>query len=646
MGQLAMLALLNPGGWGFGYRSIGELDPGRAGWLCIVALQGVAVLWGLHRQLSSLIRAVGAFRLAGFLLLWTFAVTSLSRSPIDYLFQLALTVFVHLANLGALALLAQALPLVRWPRLAGMTDEDQSIPPAARWTYPIPYVAGVMVLFVAGTFSWLVFKRIPHVPDSVAYLFQAKTYASGRLYLSSPPVPELFEHFLIMDDGQKWFSVFPPGWPLVLALGILLGVPWLVNPVLGGVGIVVAHALVRCLHTRGMANGVTLLLAFSPAYLIVSASFMSHTLSIVCAMLCLLGIARARATGKLWWAGLAGLGMGTLFLTRPIEGVVLAVIGGCWASGVGGQRLRGPCLAAAATVAIFTSSLFFVNNYQLTGSPFRDPIQKYFDVRYYPGSNVIGFGKDKGNVSWSNNLFAGHSPLEAAIHVNLNLNLLDIDMLGWGFGSLMFVGLFMTWRWGHPATRLWMAIPCAMLIPATLYWYAGADLGPRYWYQLVVPLIVLTVHGAQAACRHLDLDPYRMTIFFAIATVVGTATLLPWRGVTRYRDYRGMRADLRQLASTYHFDGGLVLIRSRPGAESFPDYGGALIWNTVPIESGTIYAREGSASAVVRLREEYKDRPVWIVAAPSVTGGAYEVVAGPLKYNRSHEGLSAQERPN
>jgi hypothetical protein len=272
------------------------------------------------------------------------------------------------------------------------------------------------------------------------------------------------------------------------------------------------------------------------------------------------------------------------------------------------------------------------NNYVLTGKPFYDPIQKYFDVTYYPGSNALGFGKDRGNVSWSNNVLEGHSPLEAAIHASFNLNLMDIDLLGWGVGSLLFVGLFFLWRVPDFTIGLWLVIPGLVVLSTTLYWSSGADLGPRYWYQCMVPFLVLTVCGARAACHKLNVDPNRMVLFLALASVIGTSTVLPWRGLNRYRNYRGMRADLGELASTHRFDGGLVFIRSRPGAESFPDYGGALIWNSAPLERGTIYAREGSPDAVRGLREYYKDRPAWIVAAPSITGGPYAMVAGPLTF--------------
>ena len=115
-----------------------------------------------------------------------------------------------------------------------------------------------------------------HIPDGIAYWFQAQTYATGLAYRPSPPDPRLFEQFLIMDDGEKWFSIFPPGWPLVLALGMKLGAPWLVNPILGAIGILLAHSLVSRICGRATASMVVALLALSPTYLFMSASLMSQ----------------------------------------------------------------------------------------------------------------------------------------------------------------------------------------------------------------------------------------------------------------------------------------------------------------------------------------------------------------------------------
>ena len=58
--------------------------------------------------------------------------------------------------------------------------------------------------------------------------------AEGLLTVPAPPVPEAFSVYMIPYKSERWYSIFPPGWPAMLAIGTLLEVPWLVNPLLAG----------------------------------------------------------------------------------------------------------------------------------------------------------------------------------------------------------------------------------------------------------------------------------------------------------------------------------------------------------------------------------------------------------------------------
>src|SRR5690606_10490635 len=81
-------------------------------------------------------------------------------------------------------------------------------------------------LLMAAWVSTAVFDRLPHVEDEVAFLFQARTFAAGHVVAPAPPEPSSFSiPFVIVRDGM-WFGKYPPGYPLVLALGVLIGQPW------------------------------------------------------------------------------------------------------------------------------------------------------------------------------------------------------------------------------------------------------------------------------------------------------------------------------------------------------------------------------------------------------------------------------------
>ena len=99
--------------------------------------------------------------------------------------------------------------------------------------HPIALVAlAGSCLFV----SWIAsmqYHALPHIYDADTYIFGAKMYAIGQL---SVPVPLAVEHFpgsFMVQFHGRWFPQYPPGTSLTLVPGIWLGLPWLVEPLLG-----------------------------------------------------------------------------------------------------------------------------------------------------------------------------------------------------------------------------------------------------------------------------------------------------------------------------------------------------------------------------------------------------------------------------
>ena len=111
----------------------------------------------------------------------------------------------------------------------------------------------------------------------VAYLCQAQTLARGRLWAPAPAEPTFFEQeFLLVRDG-RWFGKYPPGYPLVLALGVLAGKPWLVNPILAALTVLLLYLLRQGLYGRATGQVAILLMLTSPLFLFMSSSMMAHT---------------------------------------------------------------------------------------------------------------------------------------------------------------------------------------------------------------------------------------------------------------------------------------------------------------------------------------------------------------------------------
>jgi hypothetical protein len=181
----------------------------------------------------------------------------------------------------------------------------------------------------------------------------------------------------------------------------------------------------------------------------------------------------------------------------------------------------------------------------------------------------------------------------------------------------------------------------------SLFWYSGGpDFGARYWYLLLVPFIALTVGGARVLATRLPLAPApalahaRLMIAVLSLCILSLLSYTPWRALDKYYHYLGMKPDIAELARQYAFGKSLVLIRG----DSFPDYASAWVYNPLdPQADAPIYAWDRDAQLRQSLLNAYPDRVVWGVDGPSITGGDFKVVFGPLTVSEMR-GQADEER--
>ena len=485
------------------------------------------------------------------------------------------------------------------------------------------------------------YQRHPHVPDEVSYLFQARYFAEGVLWMPAPPVPAAFDVDLMTYEPTRWFSPFPPGWPAILAGGIRLGVPWLVNPVLAGINVVLAYLLAWALYDKKTARLTIVLLATSPWYLFLGMSFMAHTVTMTSGLVAALTVWKLRQGKPLVWAILGGAALALAGTIRPLEGLIVAVLLGFWS--LGGReeqrwrRLGNVSVLTASAIAFGSIGLWYNNT--LTGEPFLFPVTTYFDSVYGTGTNALGFGPDQG-VGWPIDAFPGHSPVEAVVNIGLNLPLVNVELLGWPTGSLMVLGGLIIWGCFRRPDFWLIAVIAAIIVAHGAYWFAGGpDFGARYWYMILLPALILSARGLLSLCawvgkeqgREFDIRPLGASLVLVALSLV---IFVPWRASDRYYHYRGMRPDIRELADRYEFGRSLVLVR---GALA-PDYASAAVYNPLDLTASVpIYVWDRDLETRRALAEVYGDRPVWIVNGPTRSGAGYEVVAGPLTRPESAE---------
>jgi hypothetical protein len=546
------------------------------------------------------------------------------RAAVLHASRAGLGLVIYLSGAACLALAAATLPEESFRTLRTRWERRNSR--AILWT------AAAWVVVVSSLLAWFALGRMPHVPDEVAYIQQAKYFAAGRLSLDTPPEPLAFECEFDLVDGPRWYAATPGGWPALLAAGVWLGVPWLVNPLLGGIAVLLAHRIVRRIYDDELADGTALLLAASPWLIFLSASLMPHPTTLVFSLLALLGVERARNAGSLWGGVLAGTGVGVVLHTRPLEAVVVAGVAGIWWLSAGWRRLRLAPMVATLLVGTAFTVLFLAYNKALTGDPVYAPISKFTDIHYYKGANRLGFGKDIGNFGWSEfDPLPGHGPLDVAYNTNVNVYLLNTELFGWASGSLVFVFVLLLWGSWRDDALMW-GLLAATWAAMSLYWFSGGpDFGPRYWYQMILPCVVLTLRACQAfatrwAQRAGTTSGDRTWAFLALAVVLGFVNLLGWRCLDKYRNYRGVRSDVRAMVA--EFGSSLVFVEG----PAFPDYAAAVPFNPPTLDPeapGPIFARDLGAESRARIAAHFPGRPIIFLAGPSITGSGFRTLDSP-----------------
>ncbi len=257
--------------------------------------------------------------------------------------------------------------------------------------------AAASVLVAAGIgFS---FKPTTMLPDESSYRFQGRLYAAGRLMAeplpgaakTNPQTPHYlyFEHHVLAPTG--WYSKYPPGWPLVLALGYLLHADWLMNPLLGLLLLYVSAQIALAFFDDRVRWLTVLLMAISPYFFTQAYTELSHMLCAVLTAGATLLLIRWIERQKLVFLIAALVCIGINFQVRPFSALVVAVglsIGLLYQHRFQ-RRLLLIDLLVLLIGGVLTVAAFLGYQYLYTGHPFLSPYA-VSNGRQTPGEMVFG----------------------------------------------------------------------------------------------------------------------------------------------------------------------------------------------------------------------------------------------------------------
>jgi hypothetical protein len=605
--------------------------------LGVVVAQAAVVLALASRWTGPLLRQMQRVMRRGGLLLLVGALLFSSAIPTWNVVASLVEMFTSLAlmaiALGNVVLVADAIPEGARQRLQRWVGERLTLPGAASdaprpFDRRLPYWLAGFTLALGCVISVFVFDAIPHIDDSVSYLFQAKYFAAGHLTLPAPPDSASFHMDQVIIDRGRWFGYGFPGWPLLLAAGVRIGASWIVNPLIGAVTVLLVHALLRRTHDVGTAHAGAALLSASPWFHFMNGELLGQPAALMWMVVALLGMQMERQRSDGRGALLAGLGTGALFLSRPLDGAIASVVLAAWALGFLGERrlLLRSMIVMVAVVGIM-GVLGLAYDHAVTGDAFKTAHRVWMDRTWGAGSDRLGFGADIGNRAWPNlDPLPGHGPVDVVLNLNKNFFQTNVDLYGWALGSLLLAGVALLskgWRRGDGyLLALLVAVPAGY----SLYWFSGGpDHGARYWYLILLPLLVLSVRGATVIGGGASDGAQRSALSFIapIAVVISMVTFMPWRAVTKYRNYRDVTPVLNQLAEQKRLQHALVFVRSPQRR----DYQSAFIFNPVDLHGpANVFARYLDAASRARVAAALPDRTVWVFDRPSEESTTWQVL--------------------
>lgn len=477
-----------------------------------------------------------------------------------------------------------------------------------------------LAAFVAtALISAQVFEHVPRSEDEAAYLFQAKVFAQNRLTVPTPAMASLFWSPFVVDYQGQRFGKYPPGWPLLLSLGVRVGAPWLINALLGSLTLALTAWLGRRIYSPQAGLWAAGLGLLAPGFLVLSSSLLSHTASLFWTTLALAALFKLTDTSQTSGRGysfrhaaLTGLALGAAFATRPFAAAGVGLAVGLFLLFL---SLRGeigwPVWFWLILGGLVTGGLLPLFWWAVTGDP---GFNAYVLVWPY---DRIGFGPDIGPY--------GYGLAIVIFNTYLKLSALATSLFGWpGWTNLLFVPvpflLRRAGRWG------WLLLGTlgGLVFIHLFYWaFGGVDGGfPRYYYDSLPALLLLTAWGIQLAGKGLNrwqftlpqFSPKKLSLGYLppVLVILFTVYNLGWSlpahlaaqkgkyGITAAPLQAVNRANIKQPA--------LIIVKE---VESWRDFAAPFAANNPTLDGRIVFAIDGGPQQNPLLRALFPGRTCW-----------------------------------
>jgi Dolichyl-phosphate-mannose-protein mannosyltransferase len=490
------------------------------------------------------------------------------------------------------------------------------------------------------TVALVQFHGQPHILDASAYYFQAKIFASGRLAATPPDDLPAFQGPFMISGVGRWFAQYAPGTSAMLALGMIVGAPWIVEPLLGTLALWGVFRLGKLLYNGPTGLLALVLGALSGFYIYLAASYLSHAVALFFAVYCLLFFARFEKYRRNSDLALAVAFACALFLTRELSGLVIGGVAAAfvllinWRTLVAEWRrlLLGVLLAGLALVA--TANVYVLYNTLQTGDPLTAPRAIFSPADRYGFGPGIGF-------------YGQHTLAAGLVVLDQLLTALQTTLYGWPF-FLTLALLPCAYLVRRRITR-WDVFFGAMIVLLLAlqvgYFYHGIYLGPRYLYESLPFLLLLTARGATglaqgvsrgarwaSAAAHRPVAKRMATLTGRALVAAVLVALIACNALYYLPRQTALRANYSGLPNWDPVDVGAIYAFQQPHALVVTDDRAIYNYILFPLNDpnllgSTIYAFAATGDDRAALQAEFPDRTLYVLQVGA--GGAVQFIAQP-----------------
>jgi hypothetical protein len=438
----------------------------------------------------------------------------------------------------------------------------------------------VISFLVSVVVSYYTLEQFPNSSDEYAYLFQAETLSKGKLWEKAHDLPEFFRLIHIAEKDGIRVGRFPPGWPLILSTAFYLGIPpFLVNPFLGLLSLVVFYSFAKKFYGERIALWSLLILAFTSFFIFNAASYFSHTSCMLATISFVYSIHLYREKQKFIYPVAAGFFLGIILIIRYYTAVLIflpfffylirqfkvnAIIVFFW-MGLGAL----PCLL-----------FLFWYNYTITGSPLL-PV-----TMWAYADEGLGFVR-------------GHTPAKGMEH----LLRWACMFLYWCSPALLI--LYGTYLWRklkvkaarvvHPEDYMFI-----LLVIGYFFYYeiGGNQYGPRFFFEAFPFLILFVV-------REITMSRERWATALLCAGIIYAFVKIPFIAQREHQVVEE-RNDIYRVVERSQISHAVVLISTHTGVIR-PMPAGDLVRNDVGYGNDVLFAHDIPKKNSV-LRNYFPDR--------------------------------------